>query len=120
MTDINDIIAALVVKEYIVNTKAQEKQLLSKDEVVIVVDEIKIAVETTKTYIMTSSYTIMWNEKDTLDIAPSIKTIIEDIENNVSPLPSNFKFTTPTIELLGVAYNVKMKLEYDEVITIGS
>lgn len=120
MTDINDVITALTNKGYIVNTKAQEKQLLSKDEVVISVDEIKIAVETTKTYVMTSSYNVAWNEKDTLDIAPSIKTIIEDIENNVSPLPGNFKFTTPIIELLGVAYNVKMKLEYDEVITIGS
>jgi len=117
LTVYNDICDMLSAKGYIVNRKPQEKQLLSKQEIIAIVTGYNITVESSVSYFADVECAIIWNEKTSDGLLESIPFMIKLIEGDTN-ISCRFKFVRSEVNLMGTLYQVVLKYMYTESVKI--
>jgi hypothetical protein len=115
---VEEIASTLEAQGKMVNTKPQEKQLLSTEEVTILLEDLTLTSETAITYIMELVYGIIFFCKSDDDVVLGTKELINLIEPSITER-NGFEFVGTELTPAGAKYQVELYFKYKEVLQIG-
>lgn len=118
MTALDILVTALRADGYKVSTN--QKNTITKKELIISIDSVELEVETSVSYFLTYRLNIVFIEEDISSIISEIENIINVSESATYSSVRTTVFESPQIENTeGTLYKISIPFTYKDIITIG-